>query len=122
MASTSHARTAPTWCCSTSCCRGWTGSSLCRILRRESDVPILMLTAKGEEIDRVVGLELGADDYVTKPFSMRELVVRVRNLLRRSRTAADREAQPTPNSVLSANGLEVDVDGHTARLDGRRSR
>lgn len=95
------------------------GFELCRILRRESDVPILMLTAKGEEIDRVVGLELGADDYVTKPFSMRELVVRVRNLLRRSRTAADREAQPTPNSVLSANGLEVDIDGHTARLNGR---
>ncbi len=95
------------------------GFELCRILRRESDVPILMLTAKGEEIDRVVGLELGADDYVTKPFSMRELVVRVRNLLRRSGAASGRETQPTANSVLSANGLEVDVDGHTARLDGR---
>ncbi len=95
------------------------GFELCRILRRESDVPILMLTAKGEEIDRVVGLELGADDYVTKPFSMRELVVRVRNLLRRSAAASGREAQAASNSVLSANGLEVDVDGHTARLDGR---
>ena len=72
------------------------GFELCRILRRESDVPILMLTAKGEEIDRVVGLELGADDYVTKPFSMRELVVRVRNLLRRSRSATVREAQSAP--------------------------
>ena len=95
------------------------GFELCRILRRESDIPILMLTAKGEEIDRVVGLELGADDYVTKPFSMRELVVRVRNLLRRSRASTGREAQPAPNSVLSANGLELDVDGHTASLDGR---
>ena len=95
------------------------GFELCRILRRESDVPILMLTAKGEEIDRVVGLELGADDYVTKPFSMRELVVRVRNLLRRSGASSGREAQPTANSVLSVNGLEVDVDGHTARLDGQ---
>ena len=95
------------------------GFELCRILRRESDVPILMLTAKGEEIDRVVGLELGADDYVTKPFSMRELVVRVRNLLRRSGSATVREAQSAPHSVLSANGLEVDVDGHTARLDGQ---
>ena len=74
------------------------GFELCRILRRESDVPILMLTAKGEEIDRVVGLELGADDYVTKPFSMRELVVRVRNLLRRSRNGrriAKRNPRPT---------------------------
>ena len=95
------------------------GFELCRILRRESDVPILMLTAKGEEIDRVVGLELGADDYVTKPFSMRELVVRVRNLLRRSGAAPGRETRPAANSALSANGLEVDVDGHTARLDGQ---
>ena len=53
------------------------GFEVCRILRRESDVPILMLTARGEEIDRVVGLELGADDYVTKPFSIRELIARV---------------------------------------------
>ena len=95
------------------------GFELCRILRRESDVPILMLTAKGEEIDRVVGLELGADDYVTKPFSMRELVVRVRNLLRRSRTPAGRDTQTAPSSVLSVNGLEMDVGGHTARLDGK---
>ncbi len=95
------------------------GFELCRILRRESDVPILMLTAKGEEIDRVVGLELGADDYVTKPFSMRELVVRVRNLLRRSGATSGRDAQAASNSVLSANGLEVDVDGHSARLDGQ---
>ena len=61
------------------------GFEVCRILRRESDVPIMMLTARGEEIDRVVGLELGADDYVTKPFSIRELMARVRNMLRRSR-------------------------------------
>ena len=60
------------------------GFEVCRILRRESDVPIMMLTARGEEIDRVVGLELGADDYVTKPFSIRELMARVRNMLRRS--------------------------------------
>ena len=60
------------------------GFEVCRILRRESDVRIIMLTARGEEIDRVVGLELGADDYVTKPFSNRELMARVRNMLRRS--------------------------------------
>ena len=64
------------------------GLEICRILRRESDIPILMLTAKGEEIDRVVGLELGADDYMTKPFSVRELIARVRGMLRRSRANA----------------------------------
>ena len=61
------------------------GFEVCRILRRDVNTPILMLTAKGEEVDRIVGLELGADDYVTKPFSMRELLARVRAMLRRSR-------------------------------------
>ena len=66
------------------------GIEVCRILRRESNVPILMLTAKSEEIDRVVGLELGADDYVTKPFSMRELMARTKAVLRRySLSASD---------------------------------
>ena len=59
------------------------GVEVCRLLRQETHVPILMLTAKGEEIDRVVGLEVGADDYVTKPFSMRELIARIHSLLRR---------------------------------------
>ena len=96
------------------------GFEICRILRRESDVPIVMLTAKGEEIDRVVGLELGADDYVTKPFSMRELVVRIRNLLRRAKPQAERESRPAPEDApLSVNGLELDLAAHTARLNGQ---
>ena len=66
---------------------GEDGFSICRRLRSASDVPIIMLTALGEEVDRVVGLEVGADDYVTKPFSSRELIARIRALLRRSRTA-----------------------------------
>ena len=59
------------------------GFEVCRILRKDLDMPVFMISAKSEEIDRVVGLEIGADDYITKPFSMRELVVRVRNVLRR---------------------------------------
>ncbi|MBI4299664.1 MAG: response regulator transcription factor [Chloroflexi bacterium] len=86
------------------------GFEVCRILRRESDVPILMLTAKGEEIDRVVGLELGADDYVIKPFSMRELMARVRAMLRRPRLARAETAR-----VLRSGDLEVDLTSHTAR-------
>lgn len=94
------------------------GLEVCRILRRETDVPILMLTAKGEEIDRVVGLEIGADDYVTKPFSMRELMARVRAMLRRPReTAASRMAEP-----LRSGALAVDVDAHQASLNGEELR
>lgn len=96
------------------------GFEVCRILRRESDVPILMLTARGEEMDRVVGLELGADDYVVKPFSVRELVARVRALLRRVRRASD--AGPMSGAgdarVLRAGDLEVDLTAHAARRGG----
>ena len=93
---------------------GLDGLEICRILRRESDAPILMLTAKGEEIDRVVGLELGADDYVAKPFSMRELMARVRALMRRprSRTAGPR------GETLQAGPLMLDTEAHSARLGG----
>ena len=94
------------------------GLEVCRILRRETDVPILMLTAKGEEIDRVVGLEIGADDYVTKPFSMRELMARVRAMLRRPRkTVAGSMAEP-----LRSGSLSVDVDAHQASLNGEELR
>jgi DNA-binding response OmpR family regulator len=97
---------------------GMDGLELCRLLRRESDVPVLMLTARGEEVDRVVGLELGADDYVTKPFSMRELLARVRAMLRRPR--ADAGPLPAaPHQVLRAGELELDVEAHRARLGGR---
>ena len=93
------------------------GLEVCRILRREIDVPILMLTAKGEEIDRVVGLELGADDYITKPFSMRELVARVRAVLRRSGSPSDART-PRTKEVLRSGDLELDQTSHTVTLRG----
>ncbi len=95
------------------------GFEVCRILRRESDVPILMLTARGEEIDRVVGLELGADDYVPKPFSIRELMARVRNMLRRStRSAAVDEFADV--DALKSGDLEIDSTSHIVRRGGER--
>ena len=93
------------------------GFEICRILRRESEVPILMLTAKGEEVDRVVGLELGADDYITKPFSIRELVARVRNTLRRTRYLQDSRGLGEERSYRVGN-LEMDLNSHEARLAG----
>jgi DNA-binding response OmpR family regulator len=92
---------------------GMDGRDVCRILRRETDIPILMLTALAEENDQVVGLELGADDYITKPFSPRALVARVRAALRRSQ---GRLRAPT---VLRAGALEIDLDRYTATLDGK---
>ena len=80
------------------------GLEVCRLLRRDTATPILMLTAKADEVDKVVGLEIGADDYVTKPFSMRELTARVRSLLRRA------EQQPQPDSeTLSVGDVTVDT-------------
>jgi DNA-binding response OmpR family regulator len=90
------------------------GLEVCRILRREMTTPILMLTAKTDEIDKVVGLELGADDYVTKPFSMRELLARVRALLRRAETAPSAEAE-----VLLAGDLQVDLRRREASRGGQ---
>jgi DNA-binding response OmpR family regulator len=81
------------------------GLEVCRMLRRERDVPIIMLTARDDEIDRVVGLELGADDYVVKPFSVRELMVRVKNVLRRSNPPP---AAASPN-LVQVDGLAVDL-------------
>ena len=93
------------------------GFEVCRILRRQSNVPILMLTARGEEVDRVVGLELGADDYVTKPFSMRELLARVRNMLRRSSAPAPERPQEDDEIIRSGN-LIIDQASHSITLDG----
>ena len=91
------------------------GFEICRILRRESAVPILILTARGEEVDRVVGLELGADDYVTKPFSMRELLARVRNLLRRA--AASQTSQfPGHSEIIRSEDLTIDQISHSVTL------
>ena len=94
------------------------GFELCRMIRRESEVPILFLTAKGEEIDRVVGLELGADDYVTKPFSMRELIARVRGILRRSLITETQISKSNTTRHMTLGRLEIDLDSHSAGLDG----
>jgi two-component system, OmpR family, response regulator RegX3 len=89
------------------------GEQVCREIRNVSDVPIIMLTAKGEEEDRIAGLELGADDYLVKPFSPRELVARVRALLRRAHVADEPQ-----RDRLVFGDLEVDVTGHKAFLHG----
>ena len=92
---------------------GLTGTEVCRRLREESAVPIIMLTAKGSEVDRVLGLEIGADDYVTKPFSMAEVIGRVRAILRR------RELDRTGSGgVRRVGGLELDPVRHRLRVDG----
>jgi two-component system, OmpR family, response regulator RegX3 len=90
------------------------GLDVCRAIRAESDVPIIMVTAKDSEADKVAGLELGADDYVTKPFSVRELVSRVRALLRRTRVRPD----GMPVDVLSGGPVEMDVVRHEVAVGG----
>jgi len=87
------------------------GLDVCRELRKASDVPIIMITARGEEIDRVIGLELGADDYVTKPFSIRELMARIKAVLRRTESVDKGDA---PSSVLHYRGnLQLDLGART---------
>jgi DNA-binding response OmpR family regulator len=92
---------------------GMDGLEVCREIRREGDLPIIMLTARDEEIDRVVGLELGADDYVVKPFSVRELMARVKTVLRRVSTNLD-----ASKSILSVNLLTLDPERHEVHWDG----
>ena len=99
---------------------GADGLTLCRWIRAGSDLPVIMLTARGEAADRIVGLEIGADDYVTKPFSPRELAIRVRNVLKRAETT------PPAADTLSFDGLtldgktrEVTLDGEPVRLTGK---
>src|SRR5262245_18693539 len=94
---------------------GLDGFELCRRLRRESNVPILILSARGDEVDRVVGLEIGADDYLTKPFSMRELIARVRAMLRRAQLT-----RSTPEAgVLRLGDLQIDPARRDVAIDGR---
>jgi len=91
------------------------GTEICRKIRSDpqlADVPILMLTAKGEEVDRVVGFELGADDYVAKPFSPRELTLRVSAILRRT------QGGERPAAVLGKHGIELDTERHRCQVDG----
>jgi DNA-binding response OmpR family regulator len=97
------------------------GLDVCREVRRHSSVPIIMLTARGDETDRVVGLELGADDYVVKPFSARELVARIRAVLRRVPDAAPAASVATPaaaEAALQVGGVAVDTAMRRATLDG----
>lgn len=89
------------------------GIEVCREIRKNSQLPILMLTAKGEEIDRIVGLELGADDYIVKPFSPREVVARIKAVLRRTS-----EQPKGDNNVISYNGLTIDLKSYTVTLRG----
>ena len=93
---------------------GLPGTEVCREIRTRSNVPIIMLTAKDSEVDIVVGLELGADDYMTKPYSTRELLARIRAVLRRRIEDVDDH-----DSVLEAGGVRMDVERHTVTVDGR---
>ncbi|WP_312180651.1 response regulator transcription factor [Arthrobacter sp.] len=93
---------------------GLSGTEVCRALRQRSDVPIIMLTARDAEIDKVVGLELGADDYVTKPYSSRELLARVRAVLRRRSDVGDFTA-----AAVHAGPVRMDVERHMVSVDGQ---
>ena len=92
------------------------GIEVCREIRKSSSLPVVMLTAKGEEIDRILGLELGADDYIVKPFSPREVVARVKAILRR----VEAKAQTADPNVVSYNGLSIDLNSYTVMLRGER--
>jgi DNA-binding response OmpR family regulator len=99
---------------------GINGLELCQWIRSTSSLPVILLTARGEEADRIVGLELGADDYVTKPFSPRELAVRVRNVLRRAGAAPDRtQVYRFGDVVVDGSSREVTRDGERVRLTAR---
>lgn len=90
------------------------GLEICRQVRKKSDIPILMLTARDEEADRLIGLELGADDYVAKPFSPREVVARARAILRRTQQTASNKQR-----FIKAGNISIDIFGHEALLDGK---
>lgn len=92
------------------------GTDVCREIRKTSSVPIIMLTAKGEEIDRILGLELGADDYIVKPFSPREVIARIKAVLRRIN---DSQTSSTP-SILRFPGLEVSLDNYQVKVGGKQ--
>lgn len=95
---------------------GMDGLDVCRELRKTSDVPIIMITARGEEIDRVVGLELGADDYVSKPFSVRELLARIKAVLRRVVQSEQKTVQPVA-LLRGQGGLRLDMDSRQATVN-----
>jgi DNA-binding response OmpR family regulator len=90
------------------------GTEVCRILRKEGDTPVIMLTARGDDVDRIVGLELGADDYITKPFNPREMVARVKAVLRRTETGRK------PSKTIDIGNLHIDVLGRDVFVDGKK--
>jgi two-component system response regulator RegX3 len=98
---------------------GMSGIEVCRVIRAESPLPILMLTARDSELDKVLGLELGADDYVTKPFSLRELQARIRALLRRSDATARQATSAGEQRTVDLGSVQVDLAGHQILRDGR---
>ena len=93
------------------------GVEVCKKLRSKKSTPIIMLTAKSEEIDRVLGLEIGADDYITKPFSIRELLARIKAVMRRSSAPAQKEQS---NSAMDFEGLQIDVEKRKILVNGNR--
>ena len=93
---------------------GMSGTEVCREIRRTSSVPVIMLTAKDDEFDKVLGLELGADDYVTKPYSSRELLARIKAVLRRGQDTGEAEEDTT----LTAGGIMMDVERHVVQVHG----
>lgn len=101
---------------------GLPGTEVCREIRQTSQVPIIMLTAKDTEIDIVVGLELGADDYITKPYSSRELLARVRAMLRRSEVQQEAANDPAfvDDSIIEGHGISLDTERHEVHVRGER--
>jgi two-component system response regulator VicR len=98
---------------------GKDGMEVCRVIRRTSDVPIIMLTAKDSELDKVLGLELGADDYVTKPFSSRELLARIKANLRRHTKGSGEEKSSDPDSKIIVGQLAIDTKSYTVEKNGQ---
>lgn len=97
---------------------GMSGTDVCKKLRATSDVPIIMVTARDSEIDKVVGLELGADDYVTKPYSTRELIARIRAVLRRRSDVVETDTEEPSDNVLEGGRVRLDVERHTVFVEG----
>ncbi len=92
------------------------GMEVCQQIREFSDVPIIMLTAKGDDMDKILGLEYGADDYITKPFNILEVKARMKAILRRN---LRHEAEPPKNNIITAGSMRIDIDSRTLRIDDR---
>ena len=97
---------------------GMSGIDVCREIRKSSSVPVIMVTAKGEEIDAVVGLEVGADDYITKPYRLRELIARIRAILRRSENSPKEDETTANPEVLVEGAVRLDLERHELSVDG----